>query len=365
MAIDTKTAEMLATEPDIAEGLDLSWMDQAGERGMRAHPGRRGLTLEEINKGSYGSVPEISDDMTMGLRGGARRPGVPRVGYHVPKKSDTWSENAAMLYEEAVQRQWSSATDIPWHELQPLPDDVERAYSQFCTFLTEVEFIAGDTPSQWLPQISNDHYEVKMFLASQIMDEARHLDVFRKRALANGGGLMQSSGNAGLRVIIEAKDFTEMSTIMHVQGEGLVQSIFRMGEYIATNDAEKRIFRLSAQDESRHVAFGVMHLKYILETEPERREEIHSYLEKAEPVLVGGGANGTQPVAGGAPVFGQSLGILFGHSLGSEDEGQKLAMAAFRRQLNEYMHRLEVAGMGERRYRLPAGVQAVLDPPKN
>ncbi len=360
MAVD---AEMLRTEPDLTEGLDLSWMEQTGERGFAAKPGRRGLTLDEINKGSYGSAPEDSSEATAAPRGAARRIGVPRIGYRVPKKSDVWSENAAMLYEEAVQRQWSSATDIPWQELKPLPDDVERAYSQFCTFLTEVEFIAGDTPSQWLPQISNDHYEVKMFLASQIMDEARHLDVFRKRALANGGGLMQSSGNAGLRLIIEARDFTEMSAIMHVQGEGLVQSIFRMGEYIATNDAEKRIFRLSAQDESRHVAFGVMHLKYILETEPERREEIHSYLEKAEPVLVGGG--GSAPVAGGAPVFGTSLGILFGHTLGSQEEGGKLALAAFRRQLSEYMHRLEVAGLGERRYRLPAHVQAVLDPPKD
>jgi hypothetical protein len=362
MAVDTKTMEMLGKEPDISEGLDLSWMETTGERGMRAKPGRRGLTLEEINKGSYGVAPDTSTDMTMAQRGAAKRAGVPRIGYHIAKKGDVWSDNAAMLYEEAVQRQWSSATDIPWGELKPLPDDVERAYSQFCTFLTEVEFIAGDTPAQWLPQISNDHYEVKMFLASQIMDEARHLDVFRKRALANGGGLMSSSGNAGLRVIIEAKDFTEMSAIMHVQGEGLVQSIFRMGEYIATNEAEKRIFRLSAQDESRHVAFGVMHLKYILETEPERREEIHSYLEKAEPVI---GAGSGVPVAGGSPVFGQSLGILFGHTMGSPEEGGKLALAAFRRQLNEYMHRLEVAGMGERRYRLPLQIQAILDPPKN
>ncbi len=362
MAVDQSTLEMLQTEPT-PEALDLSWMDQTGERGMWAKPGRRGLTLEEINKGSYGIAPDDSSNMTMALRGSAARVGVPRMGYRAPKKSDTWSDNAAMLYEEAVQRQWSSATDIPWEELNPLPDHVERAYSQFCTFLTEVEFIAGDTPSQWLPQISNDHYEVKMFLASQIMDEARHLDVFRKRALANGGGLMSSSGNAGLRVIIEAKDFTEMSTIMHVQGEGLVQSIFRMGEYIATNEAEKRIFRLSAQDESRHVAFGVMHLKYILETEPERREEIHSYLEKAEPLIGAGGGN--TPVAGGSPIFGTSLGMLFGHSLGSQDEGGRMALAAFRRQINEYMHRLEVAGMGERRQRLPAHIQAILDPPKN
>ncbi len=82
-------------------------------------------------------------------------------------------------------------------------------------------------------------------------------------------------------------------------------------------------------------------------------------------MIVGGGANGTAPVAGGAPIFGTSLWILFGHSLGSQEEGGRLAMAAFRRQLNEYMHRLEVAGMGERRYRLPASLQAVLEPPKN
>jgi hypothetical protein len=368
MAIDTK--EMLQTASDDTTSVDLSWMENTGERGFWAKPGRRGLTLEEINKGTYGHAPDEGHDMTMAQRGSARRDGVPRIGYHIGKKSDIWSQNAAMLYEEAVQRQWSSATDIPWDTLSPLPDDVERAYSQFCTFLTEVEFIAGDTPAQWLPQISNEHYEVKMFLASQIMDEGRHLDVFRKRALANGGGLMSSSGNAGLRVIIESKDFTEMSAIMHVQGEGLVQSIFRMGEYIATNEAEKRIFRLSAQDESRHVAFGVMHLKYILETEPERREEIHSYLEKAEPLIGAGGgaagAGGNQgPVAGGSPIFGSSLGVLFGHSLGSADEGGRMALAAFRRQLNEYMHRLEVAGMGERRYRLPAQIQALLDPPKS
>jgi hypothetical protein len=229
---------------------------------------------------------------------------------------------------------------------------------QFCTFLTEVEFIAGDVPGQWLSKVSNEHYEVKLFLASQVMDEARHLDVFRKRALANGGGLLLSSGNAGLRIVMDSKDFTEMSSILHVQGEGLVQSIFRMGEYIATNDAEKRIFRLAAQDESRHVAFGVMHLKYILETQPWRREEIHGYLDYAEPVVRGGSTGG---VAGGSPTFGQSLGALFAHKLGDQDKGIDMTMAAFNRQLREYMHRLEVAGLPERRDRLHPQLKAALE----
>jgi hypothetical protein len=357
MAIDQDTMQMLRTEgppPD----LDLSWMEPGTEWGIRARPGRRGLTIDDINVGTYGEQPDESEARSPRPRGAASRDAVPRTRYYIKHKADTWSQNASMLYEEAVQRQWSSATDISWETLQPLPDRVERAMSQFCTFLTEVEFIAGDVPGSWLPKISNDHYEVKLFLASQVMDEARHLDVFRKRALANGGGLLISSGNAGLRFVMDAKDFTEMSSVLHVQGEGLVQSIFRMGEFISTCDAEKRIFRLAAQDESRHVAFGVMHLKYILETQPWRREEIHGYLDYAEPAIQGGSAGG---VAGGSPHFGQSLGVLFSYKLGSEDEGVNMTMAAFRRQMNEYMHRLEVAGLGERRERIGPQFKVMLD----
>ncbi|MEX2159999.1 MAG: ferritin-like domain-containing protein [Dehalococcoidia bacterium] len=356
MAVDQDTLQMMRTEPE-TPGLDLSWLEPGTEWGMRAQPGRRGLTLDDVNVGSYGDAPEVSDAWTMRPRGAAARDGVPRLSQFLREKALTWSQNASMLYEEAVQRQWSSATDVPWETLQPLQDEVERAMCQFCTFLTEVEFIAGDVPGSWLPRISNDHYEVKLFLASQVMDEARHLDVFRKRALANGGGLLLSSGNAGLRFVMDSKDFTEMSAILHVQGEGLVQSIFRMGEYIATCDAEKRIFRLAAQDESRHVAFGVMHLKHILETQPWRREEIHNYLDYAEPAIQGGSVGG---VAGGSPHFGQSLGMLFAYKLGSEEEGQNMTLAAFRRQMNEYMHRLEVAGLPERRERIAPQFQMML-----
>ena len=357
MAIDQDTMHMLRTESEPPE-LDMSWLEPGTEWGIRARPGRRGLTIDEINIGSYGDAPAESESWTMRPRGAAKREAVPRLEYYVRDKADTWSQNASMLYEEAVQRQWSSATDIPWEKLEPLPDRVERAMCQFCTFLTEVEFIAGDVPGKWLPKISNEHYEVKLFLASQVMDEARHLDVFRKRALANGGGLLESSGNAGLRFVMDSKDFTEMSSILHVQGEGIIQSVFRMGEYIASNDAEKRIFRLAAQDESRHVAFGVMHLKYILETQPWRREEIHGYLDYSEPAIRGGNAAG---VAGASPNFGQSLGVLFAHKLGSEDEGNNMTLAVFRRQMQEYMHRLEVAGMPERRDRIHPSLKMMLD----
>ncbi len=224
---------------------------------------------------------------------------------------------------------------------------------QLCTFLTEVEFIAGDTPGQWLPRISNDFYETKLFLATQIMDEARHLDVFRKRALANGGGLMKSSPTASLRTIINARDFTEMSAIMHVQAEGFVQSLFRMGELVATNDVEKRIFRMCAQDESRHLGFGVMHLKYVLEKEPERREEIHHYLDESEAADPETGTFGDATA--------EALIILLGGGKDKIDEGYQKFLALRRRQVNEYMHRLEVAGLGDRRERMNQGMAMFLN----
>lgn len=328
--------------------LDLGWLDSKGEWGIRATPDKRGMTLSDIQIGSYGEPPDVSDNLTGRPRGAAPRPDAYRIGgYGVRTKSDIWLTNAATLYEEALQRQWSSATDIPWETIKPLPDDIERAQCQLATFLTEVEFVAADIPARWVASTSPDYFEPQMFLITQIMDESRHLDVFRKRALANGGGLMQrpnitTSGVVGS--IDLSRDFTEMSSRLHISGEGAVLTIFRMGELMAYNEAEKRIYRLAAQDESRHVAFGVMHMRYLAETEPERREEIHSYIDEGERALVAGDQN---PAARDT-ASSEALAILLGGGTKGFDEGYKKLMAIRRRQMKEYVQRIKSAGFGER-----------------
>jgi hypothetical protein len=252
--------------------------------------------------------------------------------------SQSWSESVMLLYEEAQARQWSSATDIPWDELTELDDDVEMAMCQLCTFLNQVEFIAGDVPGRWLKYISNDHYETKLFLATQIMDEGRHLDVFRKRALANGGGLLQGSGGA-IGILYDA-DMVEMTTTLHIGGEGAVQSVFRMGELIANNEAEKKIFRLAAQDESRHVAFGVMHVKHLLDTQPWRHDEIRGYLEGRNAQQGNGGI-----AIGG--VNSEALAILFAKGRKNIDEGYMMLLAARQKQFRELTQRLRVCGLAD------------------
>ena len=356
--VKAETLAMLRKEPD-AEDMDFSWLEKpAAERGIRVTPGRRGLTLEDISVGTYGNPPEITRNQSGRMRGSAPRPDAQNLGQHYTLKSESWSDSSMMIYEEALQRQWSSATDVPWEEMPELDEDIEMAMSQLCTFLTQVEFIAGDVPAKFAPSISADHFETALFLASQIMDEARHLDVFRKRALANGIGLLQAGpGAVGL---LTAQSFIDMTASLHLVGEGFIQSMFRMGELFAPSEVDKKIFRLAAQDESRHVAFGVMHMKHLLDTEPERREEVHTYLDRMEGQV---GSTPNQSGLTGGGETSEALAILMGGGKDEKrlNEGYKNLMAVRRRQFTEYLHRLEVVGLGDRKERLPERIRAFLD----
>ncbi|MCL0053891.1 ferritin-like domain-containing protein, partial [Dehalococcoidia bacterium] len=155
-------------------GFDLSWLNQ----------------LEENVVGA--EVEDVSDNLTGRVAGSIPRPGVAQYGaYPFRTKKEVWGYNLRKLYEEFVSRQWSSATDIPWDTLEELPDDIEAAECQLATFFAQVEFVAADVPGRFIATMSPDYQEVRMALLGQVMDESRHLEVFRKRALANGGGLMR------------------------------------------------------------------------------------------------------------------------------------------------------------------------------
>jgi len=340
----------LDTLSEVLRGkLDLGWMNaNPGGWGVRATPrDERGLGLEDINRvGAYGEVPdEGSHYGSMAPRGSEIPDDMPSLGcYDINDKSLVWADNVAHLYDEAVARQWSSARDIPWNQLKPQREDLEKAMCQVCTNLAEVEFVAGDMPAKWLWHINHDFHEVKCFMASQIFDEARHMEVFRKRALANGGGLLRSSPDSEqlLRVILEAPNFTTGSALMHILGEGFVLTLFRNGEMFALTPVEKKIFRLCMQDEARHVAYGTMHLKYFLEKHPEREEEIHEILSRGEEATFS--LNQTQDTV-------EARAILAGGGLEHIEEGFHKLGYLFKKQINEYLYRLKMAGI-ERRSRL-------------
>jgi hypothetical protein len=314
------------------QGFDLSWLSQLEESVTRK------------------DVDEVSRNDTGRVEGSIPRNNVPRFGaYTFRTKSEVWAHNLTKLYHEFVTRQWSSATDIPWDTIEALPDDVEAAQCQLATFFVQVEFVASDVPGRFISSMSPDYHEVRLALLAQVMDESRHLDVFRKRALANGGGLMRMIDTVSDVVggsTDNAREFTELSSRLHITGEGNVLTLFRLGELMAYNEAEKAIYRRCAQDEARHVAIGVLHLRYMNEFTPERREEIHCYLDEGE-ARQATGAGGENP-AGVNQLTSEALAVLLSGGKDKVDEGQKILMAIRQRQVKEYFQRLKSAGFDDR-----------------
>ena len=111
---------------------------------------------------------------------------MPDFGFRVTRKQDCWCDEVPELYERAKSEQWDATHDIPWHKLPELPEDIERAVCQLMTFLVENEYVALAIPAKFIPLIDPHYTEVSLLLATQVKDEARHIEVYTKRALANG-----------------------------------------------------------------------------------------------------------------------------------------------------------------------------------
>ena len=61
------------------------------------------------------------------------------------------------------------------------------------------------------------------------------------------------------------------------------------------------------------------------------------------------------------PATSEALAILAGGGIDKIDEGFQKLMIMRKRQINEYMHRLEVIGMADRRERMAPAMRALLD----
>ncbi len=223
----------------------------------------KGIHLRDCLIGQAGEISEQAPpNRGLAQRGSVVDPNTPDFGFTVTHKIEVWADNIADLVEQAKQGQWDATTDIPWHELPKLPDDLERAVCQISTFMIQNEYLALYLPAKFLPRIDPTFSEVVMFLSSQIMDEARHVEVFTKRALANGGGLqyVSSATEWSLQSLLSQEDFSDASFLLHVLGEGTFMELLKFLEKIAPDPVTGKIFKLARQDEGRHVGYGLSHI---------------------------------------------------------------------------------------------------------
>jgi hypothetical protein len=305
----------------------------------------QGLRLDNALIGSYGEVlDEALASHGMSPRGAVAEPNTPDFGFRITRKIDCWADDVPELYERAKAEQWDATRDIPWHKLPELHEDLERAVCQIMTFLVENEYVALYLPSKFISRIDPHYTEVSLLLATQVKDEARHIEVYTKRALANGGGLQYVSASTqwALKSLITQENYVKASFLLHVLGEGTFLDMLKFIEDIAPDPVTREILVRTRQDEARHVGYGVSHVRYLLREAPGLAEEL---LEAAEER-----ASFLRATSGANPFLQRSLATLAGG--GGQDEqlerGAERVREFYKKMHETRIHRLTLAGLDER-----------------
>ena len=213
----------------------------------------------------------------------------------------TWDYSLARpglrkLYEKAKTGQWNGTTDLEWET----DVDVEKVVSQDMELLgpgIEPSLYAGTQLDKWgdkewlqfgiegrnwtLSQFLHGEqgalictakivetvpwYDAKLYAATQVVDEARHVEVFARYLEEKMGGEYQV--NAHLRELLDdiirdsRWDMTYLG--MQIMVEGLALAAFGYLHQLTNEPLLKKLLRYVMSDEARHVAFGVLSLQEV------------------------------------------------------------------------------------------------------
>ncbi|MCW5804274.1 MAG: ferritin-like domain-containing protein, partial [Deltaproteobacteria bacterium] len=213
--------------------------------------------------------------------------GAPELELALTDRRDVWADEAARLYAQAAAAQWDPATAIPWDAPVEHPDEVEDAVVQIMTYLIENETAALLVPVRFLGRLHPHFREVMQLLAIQAADEARHIEVFTRRARLRRTqlGLSTAGGQASLATLFDEPDFAIASFLLSVLGEGSFLALLWFIYEHAPDACTREVARLTAQDEARHVAFGLAHLGRHVGEDPTLRERLAAAIERRHGAL--------------------------------------------------------------------------------
>lgn len=125
----------------------------------------------------------------------------------------------------------------------------------------------------------------RMFLATQVIDEARHVEVFTHRLKTLGkedvDAAMRKYVNPRMFAfhehmrarVVDARDFVGGVIGQNLALEGLALGFFEFNAAVLADvdPGTAEILKTVLLDERRHVGFGLMRLRMLLENQPERR----------------------------------------------------------------------------------------------
>jgi hypothetical protein len=202
------------------------------------------------------------------------------------------------LYEKAKHSQWNGETDLPWDtEVDQEAVVVANANANLGGLAGGMtpELIADSPFAKWgdkewirvgvetqnwtLSQFMHGEQgallctakivetvpwiDAKYYASTQVMDEARHVEVFAKYLDDKLSGHYPI--NAHLRLLLDdivsdsRWDMTYLG--MQIMVEGLALAAFGFIHQLTTEPLLKQLLRYVMSDEARHVAFGVLSLK--------------------------------------------------------------------------------------------------------
>ena len=274
------------------------------------------------------------------LQEGADRGEVNLLGYH-------------QLYELWERQQWRTQDldftqdRIDWHERIPEDERLQRMYGLSAFFTGEQRVAAELGPMMRAAPTE----EMRLFLCTQIADEARHVAFFNRFYAEVGvleAGDLQSrleETSAHLSpqfhtlfdqmlkqrvdrlaaVPEDTETLVEAVTIYHMVIEGMLaltgqHFIMEFNEQQGTLPAFVEGFSLVARDEHRHVAFGARFLREMAQTDPRYGDAITRTLAEVGPA-----ADGVL-----TPPWYEEGMDLFGFSI---DETREFAMKCLERRL--------------------------------
>lgn len=231
-------------------------------------------------EGAERSGPEVADRAPahwgLAARGATVEAGGPEFPFPLNDRAAVWTDAAPAIYRQAAAAQWDPATAVDWDAPVDLDDDVEAAVVQVMTYLVENENAALAVPARFLGRIHPHFREVVAVLAVQVADEARHVEVFTRRAELHGRplGLSTVGGQSSLLTLLEEPDFALAHFLLSVLGEGTFLHLLSFLERHAPDPITARVCHLALADEARHVAFGMAHVAAVLDADPHLRSRL-------------------------------------------------------------------------------------------
>jgi hypothetical protein len=227
-------------------------------------------------------------------------------------------EKLDRLYEKAKTAQWNGRTDLPWET----PVDQEAVVmANFATqpdqmgwtdAMLEGTSLAKWSDKEWLQfGVESQNWTLSQFMhgeqgallctakivetvpwidakyyaATQVVDEARHVEVFSRYLDEKLSGHYPLNAHLGLLlddIIADSRwDMTYLG--MQIMVEGLALAAFGFMHQLTQEPLLKQLLRYVMADEARHVAFGVLSLQELYSelSAPEMRERQEFAFEAA------------------------------------------------------------------------------------